>query len=144
MSDEKDQFKADRTAQLEDEFVKPMPMAGGKLLHPFSGGRRLLLKRLKNELLTGKNLEEMENPDFATLEFLYLHTLTPEAASKAVYGDREKWEMAVYEFACHCTPQLNDEIAAVLDILARAKIADVDIEQKPQKHQSDDPAPPPN
>jgi hypothetical protein len=144
MSDEREQLKADRNTQLEDEFVKPMPMAGGKLLHPFSGGRRLLLKKLKNELLTGRSLEEMENPDFATLEFLYLHTLSPEVAAKAVYGDKEKWEMAVYEFACHCTPQLNDEIAAVLDILARAKVADVDIESKPQKHQSDDPAPPPN
>jgi hypothetical protein len=139
-----DQIKAERLDKLEDEFVKPMPSVGGKLLHPFSGGRRLLLKKLKNELLTGKGLEEMENPDFATLEFLYLHTLPPETAAKAVYGDRQAWEMAVFEFACLCTPQLNDEISAVLDILSRAKVADVDIEQKPQKHQSDDPVPPPN
>jgi hypothetical protein len=144
MNDERENLKEHRSNLLEEEFVKPMPSIGGKVLHPFSGGRRLLLKKLKNELLTGKGLEEMDNADFATLEFLYLHTLAPDVAAKAVYGDREKWEMAVYEFACQCTPQLNDEVAAVLDILSRARIANVDVEEKPKRHQSDDPEPPPN
>lgn len=144
MSDEREQYKAERNNALEEQFVKPMPTAGGKLLHPFSGGRRLLLKKLKNELITGKGLGDMEDPDFAVLEFLYLHTLTPEYAPKEVYGDKDKWQMAVYAFACHCTPQLEDEMNAVMEILNRARLADVDVESKPSTDKTDEPAPPPN
>jgi hypothetical protein len=145
MSEDMDALKKQRSEALEDQFVQPAPTVAGMSLHPFTAGRKLLLRTLKNELLAGKELAQMEDADFAVLEFLYLHTLPDQEATKAVYGNRDKWKESVVAFACKCSASMDNEVLAVMDILKQARLADVDVHQKPQRFSdSDAPDPPPN
>jgi len=145
MSNDINTLKQIRNDTLESEFVQPEPTIAGAKLYPFTAGRKLLLKSLKNELLSGKELANMEDADFAVLEFLYLHTLASQEATRAVYGDREQWRVNVTTFACACSPSMDQEVLAVMDILKQARLADVEIHQKPERFSSvDTPDPPPN
>lgn len=145
MSEDIKTLKAERSGLLEDQFVLPAPTIAGATLHPFTAGRKVLLKVLKNELLSGKELSAMEDADYAVLEFLYLHTLSAKEATVAVYGSNGVWKQRVVEFACKCTPSMDDEVRAVMSVLNQAKVADVEIEQKPKPiNSSNDPSPPPN
>ena len=145
MSENIDTLKQQRNDTLEDQFIQPCPTVGGMKLFPFTAGRKLLLKALKNELLSGKDLGSMEDADFAVLEFLYLHTLDSGEATQAVYGNREKWKASVVTFACKCSASMDAEVLAVMDILKQARLADVEVHQKPQSISSvDAPDPPPN
>jgi hypothetical protein len=144
MSEDINTIKIQRSETLEEQFIKPLPSIGGHELHPFSAGRKLLLKKLKNELLSGKELSLMEDADFAVLEFIYLHTLSDEAAVKGAYGDQALWTEKVIAFACKCSASMDDEVLAVMEILKRARLADVDIHQKPVSIGAETSDPPPN
>lgn len=144
MNDDMSVIKAERNTALENDFIAPEPQVAGRKLYPFTAGRKLLLKKLRNELLSGKDLSTMMDADFAVIEFLYLHTLPSDEATRYVYGDTDTWRNNVIEFACLCSPSLNDEVNAVMSVLKQANLADVDIHQKPQRHNGESADPPPN
>jgi hypothetical protein len=137
-------IKQERSRTLENDFIAPEPQVAGRKLYPFTAGRKLLLKKLRNELLSGKDLSTMIDADFAVLEFLYLHTLPSDEATRWVYGDPDEWRDSVVEFACLCSPSMNDEVNAVMAVLQQANLADVDVHQKPQRHNGEEVEPPPN
>jgi len=145
MSQDIEELKKQRNEILEQEFIQPAPTVAGMSLFPFTAGRKLLLRALKNELLSGKELASMEDADFAVLEFLYLHTLPDAEATKAVYGDRDMWKERVVAFACKCSASMDNEVLAVMDILKQARLSDVEVHQKPQRFAGTEPEnPPPN
>jgi ABC-type branched-subunit amino acid transport system ATPase component len=145
MSEDIHLLKQERQATLEQQFLAPTPTVAGQTLHPFTAGRKLLLRALKNELLSGKELSQMEDADYAVLEFLYLHTLADKEATRLAYGDRQQWKESVVAFACKCSASMDSEVLAVMDILKQARLADVEVEAKPMPiGHADDTDPPPN
>jgi len=145
MSEDIQELKLRRNEALEQQFIQPAPTVAGVPLFPFTAGRKLLLRALKNELLSGKDLAHMEDADFAVLEFLCLHSLADTEATKAVYGDRSKWKERVVAFACKCSASMDNEVLAVMEILKQAQLSDVEVHQKPQIHAGGESAdPPPN
>ena len=144
MSEDIEVIKQVRTSELEINFIDSGDSINGIELYPFTAGRKILCKKLGNELMTGRSLTEMNDPDYAVLEFLYLHTLDDKAAVKAV-RDKDKWAESVMEFACGCSAGLDKECALVISILNKANLGNVEVEQKPTTGSpSDTPNEPPN
>lgn len=129
--------------QLTDEFTAAPLILAGQKLHPYSFGRRELLARIGNEMLSGKQMNEMAEPMFAVAEFLYI--LVPEMEEvMALVEDREKWRKAVILFADKLSPTLEKESAIAVEVLRRANMAEVRVEPKPPIEGAKPETPPPN
>jgi hypothetical protein len=139
-----DTIKAIHTVELEEEFVDGPDMIAGLQLYPYSAGRKIMLKRLNNELLHGKQLAEIQDLETAILEFLYIHTLDETTAIRSI-KDADKWSDMVLSFSCKCSPSLDEEVALVVKILRKADKSKVEVVSKPSSGVSENqPDPPPN
>lgn len=108
----------------QSSFVSEEEKIGGLTLRPFTMRSLVFCKNVGNQLIMGKPVEEMINPEFEVMGFLFIHSAPYDKVKKACKSKDAFWD-AVTDFSESIS--INDFYKAATQISSMIQLASASI-----------------